>query len=260
MPDKDGRRRARPRARSGERKRIEQDRIELPVDLLAQQFARAEQAGLHGLRPDRQKFGRFLDAHAFDHPRDQDRAEDFGKIVDGPLDEPHDFALGHCTLGIVLSCLGGKRDDVRFRLGKRVERNSGGAQLAQAAEGLVDDDPGQPGRQSGVAAKLAEMAEGAQVGLLQGVLRLGVIAQNAARHPEQPTIVPAHDRPDGLGVARQSAANEIALAGAIGDHGRRMVRQGDWYHSRPPSAVGCAARKRVPGGGARASPRSRPPP
>ena len=51
---------------------------------------------------------------------------------------------------------------------------------AAAGKRLVDDDAGKPSAQSGLAAEGVEIAEGADVGLLQRVFSLAIISHDAA--------------------------------------------------------------------------------
>jgi hypothetical protein len=52
------------------------------------------------------------------------------------------------------------------------------------------------------------MGEGANVGLLNHVLRLGIIVEDAAGHAVEPTVVPLHDEPNGGPILVSGSFNQ----------------------------------------------------
>ena len=96
------------------------------------------------------------------------------------------------------SAPGGSEDDL-----------DAGPLAAQPAQRLVHRDPRQPGRQAGIAAKLAKMREGADIGLLDHVLGLAVVAQDAAGEPVEPAVVGLDDRANRRLVAGQRAPYQL---------------------------------------------------
>ena len=103
---------------------------------------------------------------------------------------------------------GGEGDHLRPGGGRRLDLGEIGARAdpAQPSERHVDRDPREPGAEPGVAAKAGEPGEGADIGLLHHVLGLGVVAQDAARHPEQQPVVAADEHADRALVAARGRA------------------------------------------------------
>src|SRR6185312_10286258 len=104
---------------------------------------RAEEPGLHGVLRDVQAGRRLAHAHLLDHAQHEDDAEVLREGVDGRLDDAAELAAGRRVLGAL--ALGAP-----FVLETGVETVSGVHRLEPLAppeprEGLVYDDPGQPG-------------------------------------------------------------------------------------------------------------------
>src|SRR5437868_2269511 len=59
---------------------------------------------------------------------------------------------------------------------------------------LVNDDVAEPRSEPRGVLQLVEMSVSANVGVLQHVLCLGIVAQQRAPEPEEPLVVPAHHR------------------------------------------------------------------
>src|SRR5690606_3130746 len=101
---------------------------------------------------------------------------------------------------------------------------------AQPSERLVDDDPGKPGRQRRLTAEPVEMREGADIGLLHDVLRLVIVADDAARDPVELPVVRSDDQPALIAVARPRPDHQLEI-------GRQADRPGnicaDMLHERP---------------------------
>ena len=82
---------------------------------------------------------------------------------------------------------------------------------ATSGEGLVDDDPRQPGRQLRVRAELSRVAIGGKVGLLQNVFCVRLVFENCASDAIEGAIIAPHHRfKSGLVVAR-NAAHELGV-------------------------------------------------
>ena len=67
----------------------------------------------------------------------------------------------------------------------------------------------------GIAAKLADVAVGIEIGVLQRVLRLGVVPEDRARDAEQPAVVAAHQRLERCMVAGGDAGCERIWHGQV---------------------------------------------
>ena len=59
-----------------------------------------------------------------------------------------------------------------------------------------------------LAAKLGEVPVGGQVGFLQHVLRVGIVANDRAGGAEQRRVVGAHEALEGVAVAAENASDE----------------------------------------------------
>ncbi len=64
--------------------------------------------------------------------------------------------------------------------------------------------------------KAVQMGESPDVGLLDDVLGLAVVAQNAAGDPVKPAVVRLHDRTNGCLVARAGAPDQFGVGGPGG--------------------------------------------
>ena len=202
-------------AATRERKGIPHHRSDVLGHRVAQQPAGAMEARLHRLGHDTEQLGGFLDAHAFDQPRDQHGAERFGELVDGALEQRAQLALRHRGFRVELRIGVGKRNDLGFAgaaIDDRAQRN-GRAPSAQAAERLVHDDPGEPSAEPRLAAEHRQAGERARIGFLQDVLGLGGIAHDAARDAVETLIVLADDAPDRGRVAVAGARDKVGFIG-----------------------------------------------
>ena len=145
---------------------------------------------------------RLLDAHLLDHAADEHGAEVLRQLVDGAFERPLDLSLGQGTLRIGFPAMR-KGDDLRawrIEQGAR-HRLEARPSSAPARERLVEDDAREPGSEARFVAKTAQGAESAKIGLLQGILRLAIVPQHAARDPVKPAIVAGHDRANGKFVS-----------------------------------------------------------
>ena len=150
------------------------------AEALLQQPAGAVQARLHRLGAERETGGGLGRAQPLDLAQHEHGAELLGQRVDRGLEQPAQLAARRQPLR-VRPVAGGAAVQVHVvrvvRPGpcrpKVLERDHarGGA---PPAERLVDGDPRQPGRESPRLRELAQPGVGAQVGLLQHVLGLGV--------------------------------------------------------------------------------------
>lgn len=75
------------------------------------------------------------------------------------------------------------------------------------------------------------MGEGADVGVLHDVLSLAVIAQDAARQPEQPAIVRLHDGAHRSLVPRERALHQSGISCRDRGGGRYLGLAHDGSHS-----------------------------
>src|SRR5581483_4286002 len=213
---------------------------DLALDIFTQYRAGAMQSRLHRLWLEVENLGGLLDIHAFDHARDEDETKRLGKLVDRALDDMLDFALSH-GLFRVGGNREGKLDDLGFNGARRQRRQFDARPLAaQPAQGLVHGDAREPGGKARVAAKTVEMGESPDVGFLDDILGLCVVAQDAAGEPVQKAIVVLDDGADRRLIAATGAGNEVVgwrlgrfrclcLAhGAIPEHDSR-----DWMTDFP---------------------------
>src|ERR1700716_2398840 len=86
----------------------------------------------------------------------------------------------------------------------------------RCASTTASSTAGQPSRQAGIAAKVLQMREGADIGLLDHILGFAVVAQDAAGDPVEPTIIPLHDGAEGRAVAGGCAPHQLRVVGAGG--------------------------------------------
>src|SRR5262245_30706624 len=75
-------------------------RRKLLIESPAQQVTGAMQARFDRLLPQAEEGCRFFDAHLFDHPHYEDRAEGVRQLVDGPFHQSADFSLCGSAFGI----------------------------------------------------------------------------------------------------------------------------------------------------------------
>jgi hypothetical protein len=83
--------------------------------------------------------------------------------------------------------------------------------LAGGAKRLVDDDPCKPSPETGLTAEGVEIAEGAEVGLLQRVFSLAIVPHDAACDTLEPAVLLLDDQPDRRAVVLTRAFNELGL-------------------------------------------------
>ena len=100
---------------------------------------------------------------------------------------------------------------------------------AQPPERLVERDPRQPGGERRLAAEALERGEGAHPGRLHHVLRLGVVAQDAAGGAEEPPVVAA----DQLADRRLVAAGGRARRGRSSGSSSGVGEAGELHHAHP---------------------------
>lgn len=96
------------------------------------------------------------------------------------------------------------------------------AALAQHVQCDVDGNARHPGRQRCTPLKIPQPGEGAQVGFLHYVLRLGVVEDNPARCAKQHPVMAPHDGFKGALLSLQSARHQL-FVGARGGNGRLSV-------------------------------------
>ena len=90
------------------------------------------------------------------------------------------------------------------------------------------------------------MGERADIGFLDHVLGLAVIAQDAAGDPVEPAIVRLHDGANGRLVAAAGAPDQVGIDGSDRDNLRGLRRLHDGHpgsDSTVPLRVGCGTGK-----------------
>jgi hypothetical protein len=97
------------------------------------------------------------------------------------------------------------------------------ALAAKTGERLVDGDPREPGREAGASGELYEVRVGADVGVLDHVGGLVVVACDGARGAEEALVVAAHDDLEECGVATADAGHDLVVGeggvDGLGDRG-----------------------------------------
>ena len=88
--------------------------------------------------------------------------------------------------------------------------------MAQPAQCLIHRDPREPRCKAGVAAKILQMRERADIGLLHHVLGFPVIAQDAAGEPVEFSIVRRDDGANRSLVAPKGAPDQFGVAACGG--------------------------------------------
>src|SRR4030095_1430314 len=104
----------------------------------------------------------------------------------------------------------------------------------------VDDDAREPGHHLGLAAKLAAVAIGLEVGLLQGVLGFGRVLEDRAGDAKQAAVVPPHQDFEGRVLVPRDALDEpYVVEGAESGESGRAGLYAHWEpHSLPPRDAG----------------------
>src|SRR5262249_8068413 len=122
-------------------------------------------------------------------------AEYLWKIVDGALHEATDFSLSDGALRIAIRGHQRKLNNMCFILGFGIKRRQLDRRSLppQSSQRFVQRDPCEPGGQARIAAELAEVGEGTEIGLLNHILRLAVITSDGAGDAVQTPVVPSHD-------------------------------------------------------------------
>jgi hypothetical protein len=153
--------------------------------------------------------------------RDEDDAKGLGQLVDRVLDDMLDFALGHGLFRIVWHYREGKLNDLGFQHARRQGAQIDARSLsAQSAQGLVHGNARQPGRKARVAAETAKIRKSPNVGFLDHILGLAIVAQNASGYPIKPAVVRCHDRTNGCFIACAGALDQFGIAVPGGDRSR----------------------------------------
>ena len=125
-----------------------------------------------------------------------------------------------------------RRVRARARVGQPEQRLLALARQAPLAGGEpVEAEPRgdrvEPGRELGVAAKVAERAMGPEEGLLRHFLGLGPVAQHAKGHPEHAMLVGRHQLLEGAGIAGAQPVQEARRVACLRlSHGKTIPRPG----------------------------------
>jgi hypothetical protein len=186
----------------------------LTVQRLPQKSACAVQSGFDGLGSDPKVRRCFLDAHVFHVAQDENEAEGLRKVIHGGFQKFPYFALRRGAFGICVCGHGRKLNNLcaRFLLRFNTIQGHRGPLLAFSPQCLVQSDPRQPSAKRCVAAKLREIGEREQIGLLHHVLRFTVVLHHGARHTVKPSIVRFHDRTKCGRIAPRCALNKLTFA------------------------------------------------
>ena len=192
---------------------------------MAQQPAGAVQAGFHRLRVDRQLGGGFLHRALLHVAHHVDGAERRRQGVDGVFQQVADLRARGGYGRVFAAEARGELDDLVGIHGGLVDflQPDHVVPLAQPATGLVQHDGGEPGQQAGLATEGIQLAVRAQVGLLQRVLGLGILAQHAAGDAEQSLVAALHDVAERalLTTTHQGHQRGIVQRGVVNGNGMK---------------------------------------
>jgi hypothetical protein len=100
----------------------------------------------------------------------------------------------------------------------------------------------------GVAAERRQIGEGAAIRLLQNVLRLAVVAYDAARDPKQSLIMTLDEQPDGMTILQAGTRQQFGIIGNARPWRQRGHNPIEPLHSSPvqmPAAPKGSRRKQV---------------
>src|SRR5688572_15215356 len=171
------------------------------AELGLQQQAGAMRPSLH--RGDRNaEIPRGLpEGHALDFPQHEHRAEGQWQGHDRAFEDVECFRALDAKFRIPERALRRNAFDGRrrLRIGDRQfrlehERRPAGAARPQAVDGLVRHDAREPGAKPRPAGKARAFLESPEVAVLEHVLRVGRVTDQAQREPVQALVVLAHDR------------------------------------------------------------------
>jgi len=179
---------------------------------------------------------RLLDAHLLYFSHHEDDAKGQRQFVDAPLEQPS--RLG--TQRGVRGRLTGPVRHIRLPVvGDSAfvewDQHAIAFPFPQDHQRLVNDDSRQPGAHLRRSAKVSYVLEGMEVGVLQRVLSLGVIAKHRSRDPEKPRVVPAHQRFKRRAIARRTKSDDFGVGRRGGEPGLASRRR-RWH-----AAIGCRA-------------------
>jgi hypothetical protein len=118
--------------------------------------------------------------------------------------------------------------------------------FAQTAARFVEGDLGQPGQQAGFGAEAADRREGAHIGFLQHILRLGVVLDHAAGDAEQALVVALHHRPERAVVAPRGSRREVAFGQGLVVDGEHFPGAAHHMSSWTTILIGCGGGPEVP--------------
>jgi hypothetical protein len=108
---------------------------------------------------------------------------------------------------------------------------------------LVNGDPRQPRRKAGAAEKLVKVRKRSHIGILQDVLRLGLVTKNRAYNSIEALVVAPHEDLEQVRMAVFHPVDDLFIT-EIGPRDARYIslidRRGcrDLGHERPPSFQG----------------------
>jgi hypothetical protein len=111
-----------------------------------------------------------------------------------------------------------------------------------AVKRLVNGDPRQPRRKAGAAEKLVKVRKRSHVGILQNVLRLGLVTKNRAHNSIEALVVTPHEDLEQVCMAASHPVDDLFVteigtrdakrAGLIGHRAAPLLG-----HERPPDPL-----------------------
>lgn len=181
------------------------------VERLAQQLPGAVQTRLDRLGLDVEQLGRFFDIEPLNVARDENCAKGGRQTVDRLFKKLSHLCLHGGALRIHDLRIERKGDDLRL-VGCCLQFGQLDIFLAaaQAAQGLIHGDAGEPRAEAGFSLKGIQMHKGAEVGLLYHILRLGIIAHDAAGDAKQPPVIFLDEQAESVRLARRARASKSA--------------------------------------------------
>ncbi len=169
----------------------------------AQQVARPEIARAHRDLRDSKRRGGFFDTELLYRAHQEHRPKIVGKRADARFEQLPHFAALRGRLGP-----GFPGHQV---IGFHVHSSSGLGVTPPPHQRLIRRDPHEPGGEFGLAAERSQCAKRLEIGFLDSVFRLCVIAQDGPRSSVKRSVVRAHQRFERAHVARQRLGDELGI-------------------------------------------------
>src|SRR5262249_180455 len=107
-----------------------------------------------------------------------------------------------------------KRNNMRFILAFGIERRQLDRRSLppQSPQRFIQRDPREPGGQARIAAEIAKIGEGTEIGLLNNILRLAVVPGDGPGDAVETPVVPLHDDAKGAGIALASQLHKLGIS------------------------------------------------